>query len=106
MKTIIALLLASTFAFASATSSAEEHSHRAPEKLGKVSFSTSCSPAVSHDFERAVALLHSFAYSAAEKAFEGVAAPDPACGMAHWGIAMSQAGSEAATPSKAFSAAL
>ena len=89
MKTIIALLLASTFACTSATSSAEEHSHPAPEKLGKVSFSTSCIPAVSHDFERAVALLHSFAYTAAERAFEGVAAADPACGMAHWGIAMS-----------------
>jgi len=33
-------------------------------------------------------LLHSFAYSAAEEAFHSVAAHDPGCAMAHWGIAM------------------
>jgi hypothetical protein len=67
----------------------ESHSHPVPEKLGTVTFATSCVPRVSHDFERAVALLHSFAYSAAEQAFGDVAAADPACAMAHWGIAMS-----------------
>jgi hypothetical protein len=89
MKTITALLLASTLACASAASSQEMHSHPAPETLGRVSFPTSCEPAVSHDFERAVALLHSFAYTAAEQAFRGVADADPSCAMAHWGIAMS-----------------
>jgi hypothetical protein len=44
---------------------------------------------VTHDFERAVALLHSFAYVASEKAFRDVAAADPSCAMAHWGLAMS-----------------
>jgi hypothetical protein len=67
----------------------ESHSHPPPEKLGTVRFATSCVPAVSHDFERAVALLHSFAYTASEKAFSDVAAADPSCAMAHWGIAMS-----------------
>ena len=89
MKTVIALLLASTLACASVAFSEEMHSHPTPEKLGKVSFPTSCAPAVSHDFERAVALLHSFAYTASEKAFQDVAAADPSCAMAHWGIAMS-----------------
>ncbi len=46
-------------------------------------------PAWLHDFERAVALLHSFAYDAAEKAFLDVAKADPTCAMAHWGAAMS-----------------
>jgi hypothetical protein len=68
--------------------SAEEHDHPVPEKLGAVKFPTSCSPSVQKDFERAVALLHSFAYSAAEKAFRDVAKADPKCAMAHWGIAM------------------
>jgi hypothetical protein len=36
-----------------------------------------------------VALLHSFAYAAAEDAFKGVAESDPRCAMAHWGAAMS-----------------
>ena len=89
MKTVTALLLASALACASAASSQEMHSHPAPEKLGRVSFPTSCAPAVAHDFERAVALLHSFAYTASEQAFRGVADADPSCAMAHWGIAMS-----------------
>jgi hypothetical protein len=42
----------------------------------------------SKEFNRAVALLHSFAYSAAERGFHNVAENDPECAMAHWGIAM------------------
>jgi hypothetical protein len=60
-----------------------------PERLGNVHFETSCSPAVETDFDRAVALLHSFWFSASIKAFEGVLSKDPACAMAHWGTAMS-----------------
>ena len=66
----------------------EMHDHPAPEKLGQVSFPVSCKPAVQQEFNRAVALLHSFAYTAAEDAFQNVAAQDPHCAMAHWGIAM------------------
>jgi hypothetical protein len=69
--------------------SEESHSHPPPEKLGKVSFPTSCAPSVARDFERSVALLHSFAYTASEQSFRKVAAADPTCAMAHWGIAMS-----------------
>ena len=70
------------------SSAQETHDHRAPEKLGKVSFPISCKPAVQEQFDRGVALLHSFAYTAAENAFQGVAEQDPQCAMAHWGIAM------------------
>ncbi len=66
----------------------ELHSHGAPEKLGAVSFPISCLPKVQQQFDRGVALLHSFAYAAAENAFQGVAEQDPRCAMAHWGIAM------------------
>jgi tetratricopeptide (TPR) repeat protein len=66
----------------------ETHSHNAPEKLGKVSFPISCTPAVQEQFNRGVALIHSFAYTAAENAFQGVAELDPRCAMAHWGMAM------------------
>jgi len=66
----------------------EEHHHKAPEKLGKVSFPVSCLPVVQEEFDRSVALLHSFAYAAAESAFRSVAEVDPRCAMAHWGIAM------------------
>jgi hypothetical protein len=66
----------------------EEHNHPAPAKLGTVSFPTSCNPETQRDFDRAVALLHSFAYTASEEAFQSVAAMDPQCAIAHWGIAM------------------
>jgi tetratricopeptide (TPR) repeat protein len=70
------------------TVAAQEHDHPVPEKLGTVSFPISCSPSIQKEFERAMALLHSFAYSAAEKAFRELIAKDPSCAMAHWGVAM------------------
>jgi len=81
----ILLILLFIFPFSAAQ---ETHSHLAPEKLGKVSFPISCTPAVQEQFDRGVALLHSFAYTAAESAFQGVAELDPRCAMAHWGTAM------------------
>jgi len=59
------------------SASQQAHNHPAPEKLGAVAFPTNCAPTVQKEFERAVALLHSFAYSAAEASFEDVAARDP-----------------------------
>ena len=55
--------------------------------LGKVSFPSSCDPKVQPAFERAVAMLHSFWYSAGEKAFRDVLKEDPQCAIATWGIA-------------------
>ena len=67
-----------------------QHEHGAPpEKLGMVDFDVSCDRNVRPQFDRAVALLHSFWYDAAEKAFLDVAKADPSCGMAYWGVAMS-----------------
>src|SRR5271157_3990441 len=80
------LTLLSLSSFGSAAQ--EVHEHSAPEKLGEVSFLISCKPAVQQQFNRGVALLHSFAYSAAESSFQGVAEQDHGCAMAHWGIAM------------------
>ena len=51
-------------------------------------FANSCAPAVGAGFDRAVALLHSFAYGAADQGFADVAARDPGCAIAHWGRAM------------------
>jgi len=60
------------------------------EKLGAVHFPVSCAAAVQAPFERGIALLHSFGYVEAGKQFIEVAAADPTCAMAAWGIAMSQ----------------
>ena len=65
----------------------QPHSHGETEALGTVNFPTSC-PDVAAGFTRAVALLHSFGYEESRLAFETVAAKDPSCGMAQWGIAM------------------
>ena len=59
------------------------------EKLGSVHFPVSCAPAVQADFERAVALLHSFWYEESLKAFTAVTTADATCAMGYWGIAMS-----------------
>jgi tetratricopeptide (TPR) repeat protein len=88
MSTPSGIFLALLFIFPSSLAAQEAHSHSAPEKLGKVSFPISCLPTVQQQFNRGVALLHSFAYTAAENTFRGVADLDPHCAMAHWGIAM------------------
>jgi len=67
-----------------------QHHHPAPERLGTVRFETRCAPAVAAAFDRAVALLHSFAYEDADKGFADVAARDPGCAIAHWGRAMTR----------------
>ncbi len=82
---LVLLVVFSPFAVAQ-----ETHERGAPESLGTVSFPISCSPAMQQQFNRAVALLHSFAYTTAESAFQAVADQDQHCAMAYWGIAMTQ----------------
>lgn len=53
-----------------------------------VEFHASCVPSVRVDFGQAVALLHHMTYPQARAAFREVAARDPQCAMAQWGIAM------------------
>src|SRR5438876_6278826 len=74
------------------TSSAQDmsqHKHEMGEKLGRVNFSVSCNSEAQQQFNRAVALLHSFWYEEAAKGFVEVTKTDPKCGMGYWGIAMS-----------------
>ena len=56
-------------------------------RLGKVEFPNSCSPGVQDKLLRGIAMLHSFYYSAAQRAFEEVAAEDNSCAIAAWGYA-------------------
>ena len=59
------------------------------EKLGNVHFPVSCIAAAQEQFDRAVAILHSFWYEEAVKAFTAVTEADPGCAMGYWGVAMS-----------------
>jgi hypothetical protein len=65
------------------------HEDLTATQLGTVTFPVSCAPDVQKPFERGVALLHSFWYEEAEKEFQQIAADDPHCVMAHWGVAIS-----------------
>jgi hypothetical protein len=58
-------------------------------QLGQVEFPVSCTPAAQQQFNRAVAILHSFWYEEAIKAFGVVTETDPDCAMGDWGVAMS-----------------
>jgi tetratricopeptide (TPR) repeat protein len=65
------------------------HHGDAAEKLGNISFPISCAPDSQKPFERGVALLHSFGYEEAQAQFVEITQKDPACAMAHWGVALS-----------------
>jgi tetratricopeptide (TPR) repeat protein len=72
----------------------EQHAAGTADEVGSASvrFETSCAPMVAAPVNRAVALLHSFWFTEAIAAFNGVLAEDPGCAMAHWGIALSEWG--------------
>ena len=85
MKLIAAVLLT----LAAARGIAQEHQQGNGEKLGAVHFATSCNEAAQMEFNRAVALLHSFQFSRAIDGFDVVLEDDPTCAIAYWGIALS-----------------
>jgi tetratricopeptide (TPR) repeat protein len=60
------------------------------ERLGEVNFPISCSPAAQQQFDRAIAMQHSFFFPETVKAFTAIAEKEPSCAMAYWGIAISQ----------------
>src|SRR5215210_4352260 len=86
MRRLTFIALASTLA---TLPIAAQHDHgKSGDKLGAVSFSTSCAPAVEQQFNTAIAMLHSFWFDEANKTFTAVASADTSCAMAHWGVAM------------------
>src|SRR5438874_11131336 len=57
-------------------------------QIGEVHFPTSCSATVQQEFDRAVAMLHSFTFEPAREAFTRATQLESSCGIGHWGIAM------------------
>lgn len=87
MKKILLLpvpFLLLTPSFAQQEQTPVDHIHG----LGHVHMDTSCSPSVSADFDRALAMLHNFWFARALEAFKKVIQADPQCAMAYWGAAM------------------
>ena len=68
------------------------------EQLGKVTFPTSCDPKVQAQFERGVAMLHSYWFTEGGKVFDDVAKQDPNCVMAYWGYAVNLLGNTLSAP--------
>jgi tetratricopeptide (TPR) repeat protein len=93
MRILLALVLACSLALLAQPHSDDghHHDHDAPDlgNIGKVHLETSCRPTAQIEIDRGDALMHSFWYAEAEKAFRRAAAADAACGMAWWGVAMS-----------------
>lgn len=77
---------------------------RPPERLGKVDFRVACSAVAQKEFNRAMALFHSFWFDPAKAAFARVLEHDPGCGMAHWGTALMAMGNPFTWPSNAAAA--
>jgi tetratricopeptide (TPR) repeat protein len=67
------------------------HQHAGPDlgNIGRAHLLTSCDAAAQKAIDRGVALIHSFWYVEAEKSFRQAAEADERCGMAWWGVAMS-----------------
>ncbi|HEV2228576.1 MAG TPA: hypothetical protein VGR86_06420 [Steroidobacteraceae bacterium] len=83
------IIAAAFWVVASTGGMTQAHQPGNAEKFGEVHFATSCTDAAQRDFNRAVALLHSFQFSRAIEGFNAVLRDDPACAVAYWGIALS-----------------
>ena len=73
---------------------------KATEQLGKVPFHV-LRPKVQAQFERGVAMLHSYWFTEGGKVFDAVAKQDPNCVMAYWGYAVNLLGNSLSSPPSA-----
>jgi len=85
MMRLSAIVAAALSVFHASTARAQH-----AQGLGTVHFETSCSPTVAKQFDRSVALLHSFEFGASIQGFNDVLASDSTCAIAYWGIALSR----------------
>lgn len=94
------LVILSAVLILAAPAVAQDHQH----DLGTVSFPTSCQPAVQPEFEKGVAMLHSYWFNYAGQTFRSVLEKDPGCVMAYWGIALDLQGNTLSSPPTAAAA--
>lgn len=88
-KLTLILSLVAACCFSALADDGNHHDDLTLDQLGTVHFPVSCKPDSQKTFEKGVALLHSFWYEESKKMFTELAAHDPNCAMAFWGVAMS-----------------
>ena len=88
---ILLLILACALS-ADALAQHDMHHSGKPEQLGDVVFPVSCNAAAQQEFNRGMALFHSFWHEPAKASFAKVLQLDPECGMAYWGISIMSMG--------------
>jgi len=99
MKSVKSIVLVTILVFLSAPVGIAQE--KATEQLGKVTFPTSCDPKVQAQFERGVAMLHSYWFTEGGKVFDAIAKQDPSCVMAYWGYAVNLLGNSLSSPPSA-----
>jgi hypothetical protein len=87
--TRVRLIATCLLVLAVSRSMAQELQRANGERLGAVHFATSCNEVAQMEFNRAVALLHSFQFGRAIEGFNAVLGEDATCAIAYWGISLS-----------------
>jgi tetratricopeptide (TPR) repeat protein len=96
MDSVRSFALLTVLAFLSAPVGVAQE--KATEQLGKVHFPVSCSPKAQEQFERGVAMLHSYWFTQGGKTFEAIVREEPSCVMAYWGLAVNLLGNSLVGP--------
>ena len=97
-RLIVLLILAFSVGMAVAHEDDAPPQGKPPERLGQVHFPVTCSDAAQKEFNRAMALFHSFWFDPAKQSFAKVLELDAQCAMANWGIAFMSMGNPFAWP--------
>ena len=96
LKTLSGAIVLAALTQTAAAQHSDHAAHGAPaaDQVGSenVSFATTCSADTADEFNRGIALVHSFWFAEAINTFDNVLARDPDCAIAHWGIALSHWG--------------
>ena len=87
---LAAALVCTALALQALAHNDDDVQRRGRNDLGRVLFKTSCTAEGQKQFDRALAMLHSFYFPETVKAFNAIPDADPGCAIAYWGIAISQ----------------